>query len=343
MDVVSLQDRLIDKPDQIVDVLVGAGLEEENIRQVPSQHLIKSPRPGGDNPAGLLIYTDSLRVVGTTRPELSGNLFTLVMKLRDCGFRDALQFIAKKVGYKEANERKIVKPFGGFYEKICRSEADYESHLMVHSEDELPPPTYLSGLFLKDNIPLITQEEWGVRYSHTDDAILIPVYSLAGDLVGCKARANNNDDYDHRWWAYIKYPKTQVVYGQFQNYLTIAKKRALVIFESEKSVLQCAGYGMRSAVAIAGHSISKTQQRLIQSMMCDRIIVAFDEGLDEDQVRSEAEKLCLRNHILTNKVGYVYDRNHDVLKAGSKDSPSDNGKAVLEELLKRNVRWIDGK
>lgn len=342
MDVLSLQDRLIDKPDQIIEILTEAGLSEENIRQVPSQNLIKSPRPGGDNPAGLLIYTDSLRVVGTTRPELSGNLFTLVMKLRDCGFRDALQFIARKIGYKE-EEQKIVKPFGGFYEKICRPDGDYESQLTVHSENELPSPMYLSELFLRDNIPLITQEEWGVRYSHEDDAILIPVYSLSGDLVGCKARANNNNDYDHRWWAYIKYPKTQILYGQFQNYSTIAKKRTVVIFESEKSVLQCAGYGMNVAVAVAGHSISKTQQRLIRSMMCDKIIVAFDEGIEEDQIRSEAEKLCLRNHILTNRVGYVYDRNHDILREGSKDSPSDNGKAALEELLKRNVRWIDGK
>lgn len=340
MDVLSLQDKLVDNPDQITNVLIEAGLDEETIRQVPSQHLIKSPRPGGDNPAGLLLYTDSLRVVGTTRPELSGNLFTLVMHLRGCNFPSALHFIAKQIGYEETEETKIIKPFGGFYDKILKNDLDTDSNLQIHSEDELPSPNYLSERFLKDNISLLTQEEWGVRYSHEDDAILIPIHSFSGSLVGCKARANSDEDYNHRWWAYIGYPKTQIVYGLNHNYPKIIHKNTVIVFESEKSVLQCDGYDLHTATAIAGHNISRTQKRLLQGLMCDRIILAFDEGLDEDEVRAEAEKLKFENQLLSNKVGYIYDKEHDILKKGSKDSPSDNGKAVLAELLKKKVIWL---
>lgn len=339
MNVLALQERLKDQPDDIIKVLIAAGLAEETIRFVPSQHLIKSPRPGGDNPAGLLVYTDSLKVVGTTRPDYTGNVFTLIMKLADCSFPSALHLAAKAIGFADT-ERKYKPPFGGFYKKIIQSDRLEEEYLTEHSELELPPAGCLSERFLKDNIPLITQEEWGVRYSHEDDAILIPIYSFDGKLVGCKARANTDDDYNHRWWAYIGYPKTQVAYGLWQNYPKIINGKSVFIFESEKSVLQCSGYGFGSAVAVAGHSISRTQKRIIQSLMCDNVVVAFDEGLDEDEVRAEAEKLKVNNHIIANRVGYVYDRDHDVLKAGSKDSPSDNGKQALIELLKKKVRWL---
>ena len=341
MNVLSLQEQLIDRPDDIIKVLLAVGIDETTIREVPSQHLIKCPRPEGDNPAGILVYTDSLRVVGTTRSELSGNLFTLVMKLKNCKFPEALRVTANAIGYKGTEEHNTKLPFGGFYKKIIQSDIDPEYDLVAHSELELPPQTGVSLRFLKDNIPLVTQEEWGVRYSDDDDAILIPVYSMGGKLVGCKARSNRDDiDDSKRWWAYIGYPKTQVVYGLYQNYATIVDKGTMLVFEAEKSVLQCAGYNCNNAVAVAGHSISKTQNRLIQGLLCKRIIVAFDEGLDEEEIRFEAKKLQVKNHLIHNKVGYIYDKEHDILRLGSKDSPSDNGKEVLQRLLKEKVRWL---
>lgn len=341
MDALTLQNKLIDQPDLIIKVLIATGIDENAIREVPSQHLIKAPRPDGDNPSGLLVYTNSLRVIGTTRTELTGNLFTLVMRLKNIRFPEALNFIAKEIGYDAVNETKIHYPFGGFYRKLIGDDADPEEILTEHSESELPSPLYISERFLKDNIPLITQEQWGVRYSFEEDAILIPIYSLSGKLVGCKARANYDvSDSEKRWWAYIKYPKTQVVYGLHQNYSSIISKRTLIVFESEKSVLQCAGYSCNNAVAVAGHSISKAQVKLIQGMMCDRIVVAFDEGLDEEEIEFETKKLKMQNHIISNKVGYVYDRDHDVLMPGSKDSPSDNGKEALVELLQKHTRWL---
>ena len=340
MDVLALKDQLIDQPEQIHKVLISAGLDEETLKFRPSQHLFVSPRPGGDNPAGLLIYTNSLRVVGTTHSEYSGDLFTLVMNLQNCSFSQALNYIAKEIGFEDLS-RKYSPPFGGFYKKIIQEDGfESDTELMEHSESELPSPGCLSKRFLDDNIPLITQEEWGVRYSAEDDAILIPIYSLGGKLVGCKARANSDVDMDKRWWATIRYPKTQVVYGLYQNYSTIAKLNTILVFESEKSVLQCAGYDCYNAVAVGGHVISRTQARLIKSMMCDKIIVCFDEGLREEEIKFEAEKLVMRNHILSNKVGYVFDENNNILTKGGKESPSDKGKADLLRLLKNNVRYL---
>lgn len=340
MNVVALKDQLKDQPEEIEKVLIAAGLDEESIKYRPSQHLIASPRPGGDNPAGILVYTDSLKVLGTTRNEYTGDILTLVMKLKDCDFKEAINFVAKEIGFKD-DEVKYKPPFGGFYKKIARADEDFEQELTEHSESELPSPNCLSKRFLDDNIPLITQEQWGVRYSIEDDAVLIPIYSMSGKLIGCKARANGDVEMDKRWWAKIRYPKTQVVYGLFQNYANIVQKGTLLVFEAEKSVLQCAGYGCLNAVAVAGHAISKIQVRQIKSMLCKRIIVCFDEGLSEDEIKFEAEKLVSKNRLITNKVGYVFDPDHEVLKAGGKESPSDNGKEKLLQLLNKHVRWIN--
>ena len=339
MNVLALKDQLTDQPEQIQKLLISAGLDEETLKFRPSQHLIASPRPGGDNPSGILVYTNSLQVVGTTRSEYTGDIFTLIMKLKGCTFGQALSFVADCIGFKD-EAIKYHAPFGGFYKKIIRSDDEIEPDLLEHNEDEIPITGCLSKRFLDDNIPLITQEQWGVRYNPEDDAILIPIYSMDGKLVGCKARANGNVESDKRWWATIRYPKTQVVYGLFQNYASIVKKSKILVFEAEKSVLQCAGYECFYAVAVAGHSISKTQARQIKSMMCQEIIVCFDEGLDEDEIRFEAEKLITKNHVLTNKVGYVFDKNHDILIAGAKESPSDKGDKKLAALLENNVRWV---
>ena len=342
MDVLALRNQLIDQPDQIQKVMIGAGLDEETVRYRPSQHLITSPRPGGDNPSGLLVYTDSLKVIGTTRSEYSGDIFTLIMKLKDCSFGQALGFAARAIGFVDTG-KKHRSPFGGFYKKLVRDgEAEFEPELREYDESELPDPRCLSKRFADDNIPPIVQEEWGVRYSLEDDAILIPIYSLGGKLVGCKARANADVDMDRRWWATLRYPKTQVVYGLYQNYADIVQKGTIFIFEAEKSVLQCAGYGCNNAVAIAGHTFSKTQVRLIKSMMCSRIVVCFDEGLPEDEIKYEAEKLVSRNRIMANKVGYIYDEGHKLLRPGAKESPSDNGMEVLINLLKNYTRWLNG-
>ena len=74
--------------------------------------------------------------------------------------------------------------------------------------------------------------------------------------------------------------------------------------------------------------------------MTSKIILAYDEGLEEDQIRTQAEKLILDNAMFRNKVGYVFDRDNSILPKGSKASPSDLGKDAFLELIKNHVTYI---
>ena len=66
----------------------------------------------------------------------------------------------------------------------------------------------------------------------------------------------------------------------------------------------------------------------IKALMTNKIILAYDEGLEEEQIRLQAEKLALNNAVFKNSVGYVFDKDNEILPKGSKASPSDMGKAI---------------
>ena len=59
-----------------------------------------------------------------------------------------------------------------------------------------------------------------------------------------------------------------------------------------------------------------------------------------DYKQNNEEKLQMQNHFLTNTVGYVYDKENDILKKGSKDSPSDCSKEDFLKLIRKHVVWL---
>ena len=74
--------------------------------------------------------------------------------------------------------------------------------------------------------------------------------------------------------------------------------------------------------------------------MTKKIILAYDEGLEEEQIRSQAEKLVLNNSVFQNRVGYIFDRDNEILPKGSKASPSDLGISSFLSLIKKCVIWL---
>ena len=337
--VLTLQDKLTNNYEGIKTVLIHLGFKEDKIRYQPHKNLITSTRPddGADNPNGFLLYTDRLNYMFTTRSG-SGNLFTLVMDIKNVNFPKALEFISKWLDIKDEGY-KVTFPFEGFYKKIYKSGKNAEVYLNEYHNENLPAAIGVSQQFFKDGISFKTQEEWGVRYDFNGNNILIPIHDCNGRLVGCKARSNEVDcPHDKRWFAYLPYSKTSIVYGYFENYKFIQQKRKVFIFEAEKSVLQCASFGFYVAVAIGGHNLSNKQVQYILSLMTEEVVVCFDNDVVEDEVIYESKKL-LSNKIITNKVGYIWDSEHLL---DEKMSPSDKGKKVFKKLLK-NIRWIRGE
>ena len=74
--------------------------------------------------------------------------------------------------------------------------------------------------------------------------------------------------------------------------------------------------------------------------MLPKIILAYDEGLEEEAIRTQAKKLKLNNVLYKNHVGYVFDEKNELLPKGSKASPTDYGKDRFLELLKKHTKWL---
>ena len=133
---------------------------------------------------------------------------------------------------------------------------------------------------------------------------------------------------------YQPYAKSLVLFGWSQNYTYIMKKQIVFIVEAEKSVCQAASWGFNLLLAVGGHDISKTQAKNIKSLGVD-IIIAFDEGLSNDEVEEQARKVVLDGKYWRNKVGYI-----DMNGLKSKVSPTDLGYKAFKKLTTTRVRWI---
>lgn len=331
VNVVELQEKLKSNSDYLEEILNKLGYK--NIKDKYKYY--SCANHDGDNNGALVLWKESLRYTNYTRNH-EGNIITLVMNDKDCSFPRALEYIANWIGFKSSGIQ-IVRPFHGFYKNIAAEQKGEIPILDEYSWDKLPDPNCFSKKFIDDNIDAITQKDWKVRYSIDDDAILIPILDLNGRLIGTKARNNTETDMSHRYYAYLPYQKNAVVYGANQNYHKIIAKNTVIITEAEKSVLQGNSFGCNNIVAIAGHSISNIQANIIKSLMCKNVVVAFDQGICEEEVRFEANKLRSDNALIKNNIYYLYDKEGVYLK--DKESPTDNGKSLFQLMLK-NCRYV---
>lgn len=333
-----LRNELICNQEAVEDILTALGFE--HIRDCG--HNFRFPNIDGDNPTAISLWKDNLVYQNFTRNK-HGNLFTLVMDILQCSFPTALEFCAKhgKIQRSKLNQKRV-KPFRGFYKKFHKSASDTVFDIKTYDESLIEDYTgYFNTMWLNDGVSFETQEKFNIGYSIQDNAITIPIYNTEGRLVGCKARTNDSRcPLDQRWWAIIPFRKTQVVYGYHTNYCSIIEKNICVIGEAEKFVCQLDSMNCHVGLAIMGHELSKVQTRYIKGLQTKKIILAYDEGISEDILRSEAEKLKIDTPMLKNQVGYIYDKDNKYLSLGSKDSPSDLGKSGFCGLIKECVTWI---
>lgn len=326
MDVITIQNELLAHPDKVRQLIEALGFE--GIIERDNRFTFKNI--GGDNPSGISVYKDTLKYCNFSHGG-NGNIFTLVMETKHCTFPESLKYIVKTLHLKLTNV-KITLPFGGFYKGLSKPTTGIEE-MKHYSEKDLPDAHSLSLKFLKDRILLCVQEKMGVRYDHEQNAILIPIYDPAHNLVGCKARSNDpNVDMGHRWWAHLPYQKTNILYGLDANYTSIIQHDQCFVFEAEKSVMQAMSFDLNTGLAIAGHNFSQTQIKYLRALNVNEIVVSFDQDLDEDEVRYEASKI-LSTHRNT-RVFYLYDRKGKYLPKGSKASPTDFGQDVFLDVYK---------
>lgn len=195
--------------------------------------------------------------------------------------------------------------------------------------------------WLRDGISDEAMDLYNIRYSISRNAVIIPHYDVHGRLVGIRRRALNPEEAEKAKYkplyiegASYSHPLGYNLYG-----LNIIKdeakiQRRIIIAEGEKSCLQgYTIYGKHNVVVAAcGSKINRWQVHLIMKYCAPtEIIVAFDKGLDLDQIK----KMCERYSMYCN-FSYVCDPFN---KLKDKESPFDRPD-ILEELINTRVKVV---
>ena len=303
---------------------------------------LRFSREDGHNPTAMRLKLDTLKFDGFSI-NAHGNLYSLVMKTKHLSFPKALKYIAETLGLEKSQfSQKIRYPFGEFYKGLMREIREPEYSMTTYDDSILND--YIGKynlMFFKDGINFQTQQFFNVGFDIETLRITVPEYTLDGRLCGIMGRLNDSKcPKDERWLPIIPCSRSLTLYGYHHNYETIQQKNIVVVGESEKFVQQLHSMGSYVGLATCGCDVSEIQAKHLKALMTSKIILAYDEGLEEDQIRTQAEKLILDNAMFRNKVGYVFDRDNLILPKGSKASPSDLGKGAFLELIKNHVTYI---
>ena len=345
--VIKVNEHLRDNVEDITTILEELGMD--NIAYNQRRHEIRCSREPGRNPSSVSINTENLfyKCFSTGN---KGSIVALVMDRNHLSFREALEWIGRKLGLEDGgyDNCAVTLPFGGFYRHIMKEKCSPEASLPILSEETLDGygGVRTNMLFYKDGIDFESQVKFNLGYDAESGRIMIPQRDIYGNLIGIMGRMNSTTcDYSERWLPILSCPRSLTLFGYSENIRSIEQGGGCVIVESEKSVMQMDTMGFKFGLATCTNMISDIQAKILKSNSAslDKIIIAFDEGLDESILRDAANKLVMQNNIYKYKVGYIFDREHELMPKGSKCSPTDLGKETFAKLLKNKVVWLGGE
>lgn len=341
MNAALLQKHIAGHPDMLYTLLDALGYQ--NITYSNYKQQFRFSRAEDTNPTGMMLDCNTLRYYCYST-QGKGNIFTLVMDKQYCSFPESLHFVAQTLCIdSSALTIRVHYPFGGFYRKLLPDYEDESFPPPIPEETLLPYSGKYNTLFFKDGISYKTQELYQVGYDECSNRITIPERDFNGNLVGVMGRSNDpNCKHEDRWYPLFPCSRSKTLFGLQQNYHHIVSKNTILLFESEKAPMQLHSFGCQLGLGLCGCHVSKAQATMIHSMLPERVVLALDEGLEEEQLREEAKKLVQNNIIIKTKVGYVWDPDGEIIPKGSKQNAADLGITAYKQIMKTKVRWLNG-
>lgn len=200
--------------------------------------------------------------------------------------------------------------------------------------------------WLNDGISREAMDKFNIRYSISQNKIIIPHRDIDGRLIGIRGRALNEWEVENvgkympikleqTWY---KHPLSMNLYGIYENKETIKKSKIVYVFESEKSVLQFESFNMpHCAVAVCGSQFNKYQLNILLKYCTPaEIVICFDREEEEGETKyfDKLYTLCQKYNQYCN-FSFIYDR---LGLLEMKDSPSDKGEEIFKKLLEKRVR-----
>ena len=264
------------------------------------------------------------------------DIISYIIKEKHTDFRSVLSAIKRILNLSDdwrPQSRRLI--FGGVYEHIIHmadsSPKTYDESIL---DEYLKVP---NERFQRDNISLEAQMKFGIGYDVGTDRITIPIRDQHGSLMGIKGRRNyeTDNEEDPKYLYLVPCQMSKTLFGYSTNYSSMYGGTVMV-FESEKSVLQCASYGYHNAVALGSNSLSEYQAKMILSLNPQKVIFMLDSDLPLENTKRNID--MLRSVAIMRDLQINYFDWTECLELPAKASPSDEGKEVFEYILAENIK-----
>ena len=200
--------------------------------------------------------------------------------------------------------------------------------------------------WLNDGISREAMDKFNIRYSPSQNKIIIPHYDVNGRLIGIRGRALNQEDID-TWGKYMpvqienkwySHPLSLNLYGLNKTKENIKATEIAYLVEAEKSVLQMESFSIPNcAAAVCGSKLNKyALDILVRTCHPQEIVICFDkeELPHEDKYFNHLYELCKKYQAYAN-FSFIYDKENLL---DLKDSPTDKGEDTFVKLLQKRVR-----
>jgi len=200
--------------------------------------------------------------------------------------------------------------------------------------------------WLNDGISKETMDKFNIRFSPSQNKIIIPHYDARGHLVGIRGRALNTWEIENfgkympiqiegKWYSH---PLSLNLYGLNFTKENIRKTGIAYIGEAEKFVLQLESFNiLNCGIAVCGNKLNKyALDILIRECHPIEIVLCFDQE-EEPKSHYYFDKLygiCKKYSTYAN-FSFIYDKEHLL---NLKDSPSDHGEKIFKRLLETRVK-----
>lgn len=329
-----IKKELINHPDKLKDVLEHFGYCNIVIRP----KYISFGRDEKSSKKSIVINLENNEYLYTIdyARNIRKDIFSYIIEQRKVEFIDVLNEVRHALGitdyYDFFDNRGI---FGGFYEKIRKRRTN-----KVNTYDDSILDCYVdcgNTRFLADNISLLSQKFFNIKYDVESQGIVIPIRNQFGQLMGVKERFNYDvPDGEMKYFYAVPCSMSQTLFGYSQNYEFLVDN-TIYIFEAEKSCMQCYSYGIRNCVSLGSGSISIQQVKMLLELNPKRIIFLHDVGYGLENIMRNIDMVKNYSRFTEVELGYwsYFGRGHE-----NKVSPSDLGKECLENILQNEITMI---
>lgn len=318
-----IKNDLLKEPESICDILSSFDFYHMRI----NNNRISFANSIDGNKNGISMKLDETLFTKDFVRNITGDVFSFIMKARHKNFKDVLDVIKDKLGIADFCVKKKVEVFNGLINK-CKNK-NFTLEYKTYPEDILNQ--YSIGYttrFLNDYISFESQNKFDIMYDETANGIIIPIRSPVGNIMGIKMRKNYNVDSDESKYVYVlPCPVSQTLYGYSQNY-DYLYGNDIIIGEAEKFVMQCDSYGYHNVVALGSSNLSKFQCTLLLSLNPKSISFMMDVGLDKDVLYRNMNLIKSYNKMINVPIYYWNESGFE-----DKMSPTDRGKDMFTKSL----------